>query len=559
MKQNKIFQQQRMNAPRMSAFDLSREQKLTCRMGELVPTYLEEVLPGDQFRVKTESLVRFAPMLAPIMHRVDVFMHYFFVPNRIIWNDWEEFITGERDINSNLTELKVPTYNVNSNDVTAKMYGNTVSTDERKLADYLGLPVDNIGAAITSNLYVSQLPFRAYQQIYNDYYRDQNFEDEVDYSTVTNYSKLRYRKYEKDYFTSALPWPQRNATPVGVPIDVNYLPQSQLYNALTGTVNPDGSVKSGTGTQWNIGSDSIYRGYISGTGGNVFASPGSANPSRIENLATSLDFQINELRKASALQRWFEKQALGGHRYIETIYSHFGVKSSDRRLQRAEYLGGGKTPVLISEVLNTSATTDTSNPQGSSYQPQGTMTGHAISSGESMAFQTQIEEHGYIMGIMSIMPKPGYSQGVPRHFLRQEKFDYFWPELANLGEQEVKQVEIYVNDTTITKTDADEVVPTNQNAISLPTFGYQQRYAEYKYGQNTIHGDFRNTLHYWHMARKFDGVPALNDLFHEVDPEDESITNVFAVTDKVDTCWVQLYHDVKARRPMPYFANPSLI
>ena len=199
MKQNKIFQQQRMNAPRMSAFDLSREQKLTCRMGELVPTYLEEVLPGDQFRVKTESLVRFAPMLAPIMHRVDVFMHYFFVPNRIIWNDWEDFITGERDTNIQLAELKVPTYNVNSNDVNVRLdeFGQPdtpgiISDDQRKLADYLGLPVDNIGSGITQNLYVSQLPFRAYQQIYNDYYRDQNFEDEVDYSTVANYSKLRY-------------------------------------------------------------------------------------------------------------------------------------------------------------------------------------------------------------------------------------------------------------------------------------------------------------------------------------------------------------------------------
>jgi hypothetical protein len=544
MKQNKIFQQQRMNAPRMSAFDLSREQKLTCRMGELVPTYLEEVLPGDQFRVKTESLVRFAPMLAPIMHRVDVFMHYFFVPNRIVWSDWEDFITGERDTDNSLVELKVPTYNVNSNDVSAKAYGNTVSTDQRKLADYLGLPVDNIGLGITQNLYVSQLPFRAYQQIYNDYYRDQNFEDEIDYTSVAYYSQLRYRKYEKDYFTSALPWPQRNATPVGVPIDVNYLPQSIVKDTFLNTVTSTGTMTASS--------------TLSGSGGNLYNSSQSV---RIENLSTTLDFQINELRKASALQRWFEKQALGGHRYIETIYSHFGVKSSDRRLQRAEYLGGGKTPVLISEVLNTSATTDNGpqSPEDGTYQPQGTMTGHAISSGQSMAFQTQIEEHGYIMGIMSIMPKPAYSQGVPRHFLRQEKFDYFWPELANLGEQEVKDVEIYVNDTSITKLDATEVVPTNQNAISLPTFGYQQRYAEYKYGQNTIHGDFRNTLHYWHMARKFSAVPALNDLFHEVDPEDESITNVFAVTDKVDTCWVQLYHDVKARRPMPYFANPSLI
>ena len=546
MKQNKIFQQQKMNAPRMSAFDLSREQKLTCRMGELVPTYLEEVLPGDQFRVKTESLVRFAPMLAPIMHRVDVFMHYFFVPNRIIWSDWEDFITGERDIDNSLTELKVPTYNVNSNDVNATSGTFNISTDQRKLADYLGLPVDNLGSGITQNLYVSQLPFRAYQQIYNDYYRDQNFEDEVELTQVAHYSKLRYRKYEKDYFTSALPWPQRNATPVGVPIDVNYLPNSIVRDTVSGNITITNS------------SLETRAGGVSGNGGNLIRGGVDA---RIENLATTLDFQINELRKASALQRWFEKQALGGHRYIETIYSHFGVKSSDRRLQRAEYLGGGKTPVLISEVLNTSATTDDGpqSPTGGTYQPQGTMTGHAISSGESMAFQTQIEEHGYIMGIMSIMPKPGYSQGVPRHFLRQDKFDYFWPELANLGEQEVKQVEIYANDTTITKTDNDEVVPTNQNAISLPTFGYQQRYAEYKYGQNTIHGDFRNTLHYWHMARKFDGVPALVDLFHEVDPEDDNITGVFAVEDRVDTCWVQLYHDVKARRPMPYFANPSLI
>ena len=557
MKQNKIFQQQKMTSPRMSAFDLSREQKLTCRMGELVPTYLEEVLPGDQFRVKTESLVRFAPMLAPIMHRVDVFMHYFFIPNRILWNDWENFITGDRDVpapgqTNLLTELKVPTYNVNSNVANAKP--NNIATDERKLADYLGLPVNNIGDGITQNLYVSQLPFRAYQQVYNDYYRDQNFEDEVDYTSVVNYAKLRYRKYEKDYFTSALPWPQRNSTPVGVPIDVNYLPQSQFYGATDGTFNDDGSVQGGTGTMTTANAY-LTRGTVSGSAGNVYGGLNSTAGGRIENLAASLDFQINELRKASALQRWFEKQALGGHRYIETIYSHFGVKSSDRRLQRAEYLGGGKTPVLVSEVLNTSATTA----QDGSYQPQGTMTGHGISSGQSTAFQTQVEEHGYIMGIMSIMPKPAYSQGVPRHFLRQEKFDYFWPELANLGEQEVKDVEIYVDDTSITKTDATETVPTNQNPITLPTFGYQQRYAEYKYGQNTIHGDFRDTLDYWHMSRQFSSQPKLNELFHEVSPEDDSITNVFAVTAKVDTCWVQLYHDVKARRPMPYFANPSLI
>jgi hypothetical protein len=526
MKQNKIFQQQQVNMPRMSAFDLSREQKLSCKLGELVPTYLEEVLPGDQFRVKTESLVRFAPMLAPMMHRVDVFMHYFFIPNRLIWTDWERFISGDRDGKYDATSALASTVETAPVFPTVNANGSTFSVDPsaKKLADYLGLPVQNIGTSLTPAFPVSQLPFRAYQQVYNDYYRDSNLEEEVDITSYTSYLTLRYRKWEKDYFTSALPFVQRG-TAAGVPIDIDYAAQSRLirFNDATPTT---GTLSAGSTM----------------TGGGRSVLDSSNQPLRIENLEATLDFQINELRKASALQRWLEKQALGGYRYIETIYSHFGVKSSDRRLQRAEYLGGGKTPVLVSEVLNTSATTD---PNDSKYMPQGSMTGHGISAGETMAFQTQIEEHGYIMGIMSIMPKPAYHQGVHKHWLRNDKFDYFWPELANLGEQEVKDVELYVDDNAV----------TNDS-----TFGYQQRYAEYKYGQSTIHGDFRTGLHYWHMARKFSSAPSLNDDFVECTPDADSISNVFAVEDaSVDTCWVQLYHDVKARRPMPYFANPSLI
>lgn len=523
MKQNKIFQQQQMTSPRMSAFDLSREQKLSCKLGELVPTYLEEVLPGDQFRVKTESLVRFAPMLAPIMHRVDVFMHYFFIPNRLVWADWEEFISGDRDGQG--VQPTFPT--INANGSWASVAG------DNKLADYLGLPVQELGNNLTPNFPVSQLPFRAYQQVYNDYYRDPNLEDEVDFSTYTNYIQLRNRKWEKDYLTSALPFVQRG-TAAGVPIDVQYATNSSVKIGDGTGYPPSGTLSAGAAGQ--VGGES----YRDLQGSNNLAV-------RIENLQASLDFQINELRKASALQRWLEKQALGGYRYIETIYSHFGVKSSDRRLQRAEYLGGGKTPVLISEVLNTSATT---NPTDSNeVMPQGTMTGHGISSGETMTFQTQIEEHGYIMGIMSIMPKPVYMNGVARHWLRNDKFDYFWPELANLGEQEVKDVEVMVTDNAV----------TNDS-----TFGYQQRYAEYKYGRSTVHGDFRTSLDYWHMARVFakdsegDG-PRLNATFMDCDHNDDEISNIFAVDDGTDTCWVQLYHDVKARRPMPYFANPSLI
>eukprot|EP00996_Jenningsia_fusiforme_P001799 NODE_265_length_2567_cov_6.914615_g243_i0.p1 GENE.NODE_265_length_2567_cov_6.914615_g243_i0~~NODE_265_length_2567_cov_6.914615_g243_i0.p1 ORF type:complete len:515 (+),score=-114.64 NODE_265_length_2567_cov_6.914615_g243_i0:707-2251(+) len=513
MKQNKIFQQQRMNKPSMSAFDLSREQKLSCQMGELVPTYLEEVLPGDQFRVKTESLVRFAPMIAPIMHRVDVFLHYFFVPNRFIWNEWEEFISGDQDgqYTSGETAPVMPKANLDYN-----AFHNEEKV--KKLADYLGIPVNQL-PQLTTVTTVSLLPFRAYQKIYNEYYRDPNLMDEVDLTASYNANSndqitLKYRSWEKDYFTSALPFVQRGAA-LGVPIDYEYADNTLIYD-ISGSPVASTVGLSAQGTTGRLIDDS------------------NTDELQVRNLANDVfDFQINELRRASALQRWLEKQALGGYRYIETIFSHFGVKSSDKRLQRPEYLGGGKIPVMVTEVLNTSAT---------ATEPQGNMSGHGITMGESMSFQTQVEEHGYIMGIMSIMPKPAYYQGIDKHWLRTDKFDYYWPELANLGEQEIKNIELYLE---------------NDTDINNATFGYQQRYAEYKYGKSSVHGDFRDSLDYWHLGRKFATRPQLNETFLEVNPADDYITNIFAV-ETGDNIWIQLYHDVKARRPMPYFANPQL-
>lgn len=509
MKQNKIFQQQRMSKPPMSAFDLSREQKLSCQMGELVPTYLEEVLPGDQFRVKTEALVRFAPMLAPIMHRVDWFMHYFFVPNRIIWDEWEEFISGDQDgqYTSGETAPVMPTANLST------LFNNAT---RKKLADYFGLPVTQTLTSNTlTNTNLSILPYRAYNKIFNEYYRDPNLVDEItDNDPNDKKYGIKYRSWEKDYFTSALPFVQRGAA-LGVPIDYEYADNTLIYD-ISGSPVSTFTGLSAEGVSGRLVDDS------------------NTDELQVRNLANDVfDFQINELRRASALQRWLEKQALGGYRYIETIFSHFGVKSSDKRLQRPEYLGGGKIPVMVSEVLNTSAT---------ATQPQGYMSGHGVTMGESTSFQTQIEEHGYIMGIMSVMPKPAYYQGIDKHWLRADKFDYYWPELANLGEQEVKNIELYVED---------------DNTINQTTFGYQQRYAEYKYGKSTIHGDFRDDLDYWHLGRKFATRPQLNQTFLEVNPADDYITNIFAV-ETGDNIWVQLYHDVKARRPMPYFANPQL-
>lgn len=509
----KIFDSVRSSRPKMSAFDLSREQKLSCNFGELIPTYLEEIVPGDQFRVNTECMVRLAPMIAPVMHRVNVFMHYFYVPNRLIWSQWEDFITGGED---GTTKPTMPIMPANFPATQAKT----------RLADYLGLPtVPNTDTAAAE---ISELPFRAYQLIWNEYYRDQNLEDEVDIFSQSAVVEMQRRAFEKDYFTSALPFPQRGPE-VGIPIDYNYKDTSEVYRTSDGAAPPGGR---------EIATHSAQAGQLTYEDGGTWT-----NKVRIENLEDeSISASINELRKSNALQRWLEKSARGGSRYIETILNHFGVKSSDARLQRPEYLGGGKQPITISEVLNTTGTTDA---------PQGAMSGHGISVGQTNTFQSQFEEHGFVMGILSVLPRTSYQQGISRMWSRTEKEDYYWPEFAHLGEQEVKNKEVYH--------DGDST--TGGDAWNEGTFGYQQRYAEYKYAPSTVHGDFRNNLDFWHMGRIFNSQPSLNKDFVKYpsatagNPPDE---RVFAVQDGTDKLWIQMYHDVKARRPMPYFADPRL-
>lgn len=489
-----IFEKNAFPAPRHSAFDLSREQKLTMKMGDLVPTFLEEVVPGDHFRVNTQVMMRLAPMLAPIMHRVDCYMHYFFVPARLCWNQWQEFITGGR---LGTSTPSMPTYTSD---------GTTATSD---LADYLGLPSQMTGASGTT---ISALPFRAYQLIWLNYYRDQNTTADFDVNTAASseINKLRKRAWGKDYFTSALPWTQRGAA-VSVPANVMYKTISLAYDSLGNLVNDVGQV-----TTDGFGQINIYDGL-----GQV--------PGTIHNI-DSVTMMINDLRRTSALQRFLEKMAVGGARYTEVIKSAFGVESQDMRLQRPEYLGGGRQPIVISEVLNTTGTAEA---------PQGDMTGHGISTGSSNSFTYAVKEHGYIMGILSVLPKTGYMQGIPRHFLRKTRTDYYWPDFALLGEQEIQNCELYL---------------TNNATTNAATFGYQQRYAEYKYGRSSVHGDFKTTLAYWHLDRKFSALPTLNETF--ITYQDD--LRIFADQSGTDYLWVQLYHDVKARRPMPYFSIPEL-
>lgn len=496
-RENTIFDTVQMKKPGYSGFDLSHEKKLSLDMGGLYPILLEEVVPGDNFKIQSEVMIRLAPLIAPVMHRVNVFVHYFFVPNRILWNQWEDFITGGR---LGTTTPTMPTI--------------AAAPDDRppgSLYDYLGIPQ---GGVALDPLEINALPIWAYYKIFNDYYRDQNFQDEFAYPTDGAFVSLLQRSWEKDYFTSALPFPQRGPEvniPISADATINY--QVPVIDAGIGTnmdldLLSDGSIVSNASTAGQI-----------------------TELRNIDSIAfDEINATINDLRRSSALQRWLERQARGGGRYIETLLHQFGVQSSDRRLQRAEYIGGGKQPIVISEVLNTSAT---------ETEPQGNMSGHGISTGSTNQAKYKAEEHGYIMGILSVLPRTAYQQGVPKHFLRRDKLDYYWPEFANLGEQEVLNMEIYYE---------------GNDATDTQTFGYQQRYAEYKYAMDTVHGDFRTNLNFWHMGRIFDSAPSLNNSFVQSNPT----KRIFAVDDGSHSLWAQVYNHVKARRPMPFFADPRL-
>lgn len=544
-----IFNSIRMKRPRRNAFNLSYESKLTLNMGELVPIMCMPVVPGDKFRVNTESLVRLAPLVAPMMHRVNVFTHYFFVPNRLVWNDWETFITQGID-----GEQKpvFPKFNLNMLSYSLLLQDGMFR--DGSLWDYLGLPsIGKIGTLAddkaspnsvsvpSAGFTVSALPFRAYQLCYNEYYRDQNLTDPISFSLdsgeilvndLRNLLTLRRRAWEKDYFTSALPWLQRGPE-VTVPVGGDQFSTVTLDRTAGQQIVLNNNGKAANGELFAPGTAGV-----TGTLGWKNESGSSSGPAWLDPNGTlkvdtsQLGVNINDLRTSNALQRWFERNARGGSRYIEQILSHFGVRSSDARLQRPQFLGGGRMPISVSEVLQTSSTDETS--------PQANMAGHGISAGVNNGFKHYFEEHGYIIGIMSITPRSGYQQGVPRDFTKFDNMDFYFPEFAHLSEQEIKNKEIYLSDDA------------NYNE---GTFGYTPRYAEYKYKASESHGDFRGNLAYWHLNRIFADKPNLNTTFVECNPSNR----VFATSEtEDDKFWVQMYQDVRALRLMPKYGTPML-
>jgi len=501
-----IFNSVQLEKPKKNVFDLSHDVKMSMKMGNLTPVLVTECVPGDSFQIGCDSLIRFAPMVAPVMHRMDVTVHYFFVPNRLTWSNWEKFI-----VDANSAHV-LPYFN---SDNLEPQYDATFP-GAGKFADYLGVPTPPNGSTVTK---LNALPFAAYQAIYNEYYRDENLVSEVNFQLVdgsnncTEYVKMRKRAWEHDYFTASLPFAQK-----GTAVDI-----------------PIGSIDNDVAVNWNslenAHTDVMYN---TVSGQTIGSSAGVSTIGTPEMIAKTSDIDIqpttiNDLRRAFRLQEWLEKNARGGTRYIENILMHFGVRSSDKRLQRPEYITGLKTPVIISEVLNTSST---------ATEPQGNMAGHGLAVSTGKYGNYFCEEHGYIIGIMSVMPLPAYQQGIPKTYLKSDPLDFFWPSFAHIGEQPVQNNELYA-----------------YTATGEDTFGYVPRYAEYKYQASRVAADFRNLLDYWHLGRKFASQPALNQAFIECTPE--QCERIFAVQDGEDNLYCQIMHKIKAVRPMPKFGTPN--
>ncbi|OPB99120.1 hypothetical protein BAS10_05510 [Elizabethkingia meningoseptica] len=533
-----IFSKVASKAPKSSTFNMSYDRKFSMNFGDLVPIHCQEVVPGDKISINPQHMTRMAPMIAPIMHEVNVFIHYFFVPNRITWNNWEPFITGGE---SGLDAHLLP-------QVT------NLPVEKSSLADYLGLPLTNgrfaVGEAGKLQSPVSLLPFLAYQKIWDEFYRDENLieplfrnvpgnEQQLFIDGPNDFSapytgrifeqlfKLRKRAWHHDYFTSALPFSQKGSQ-VKIPI----FPQGEVplhYDMGSQTI-----IKDMAG---NPAPNKDLRSDVNGSLQDANGQPLSLDPSKNLKLSMSQEniSTVQDLRRAFKLQEWLEKNARAGSRYAESILSFFGVKSSDGRLQRPEFLGGNKQPIMISEVLQQSATDNTT--------PQGNMSGHGISVGKSGGFSRFFEEHGYVIGVMSVIPKTSYSQGIPRHFSKNDKFDYFWPQFEHIGEQPVLNKEIFAKNTS--------------NYSSEGVFGYVPRYSEYKYSPSTVHGDFKDDLYFWHLGRIFDPTvpPKLNRDFIECDKT--ALTRIFAVEDNTDKFYCHLYQKITAKRKMSYFGDPT--
>lgn len=538
-----------------STFDRSFSVKTSFNVGDIVPFFLEEVLPGDTFNVRTSKVVRMQTLLTPMMDNVYLDSYYFFVPNRLVWNHWKEF-NGE-----NTESAWIPTTEYSVPQITAPSAGWSVGT----LADYFGLPTG------VGGLSVSALPFRAYALVMNEWFRDQNLQDPlvvpVDDATVVGVNTGNFvtdcakgglpyiaAKYH-DYFTSCLPSPQKGPDvtlsvasqgnlPV-VPLDEFSLAGQSMSTPLRwrGVNNGkfSGSVKGiAYGEQGGTNNDSVL--YADGSTPSLTGSYYGGIPSNLWaiNSGNAIVATINQLRMAFQIQKLYERDARGGTRYIEVLKSHFGVTSPDARLQRPEYLGGNRVPINVNQVIQQSGT------GAGADTPQGTVVGMSQTTDSSHDFMKSFTEHGYIIGVMVARYDHTYQQGIERHWSRKTRFDYYWPVFANIGEQAVLNKEIFAQGT----------------AKDNEVFGYQEAWSDYRYKPNRVTGEMRSayeqSLDVWHLADDYASLPSLSDSWIREDKN--TVDRVLAVKSTVsDQLFADIYVSNRATRPMPMYSVPGLI
>ncbi len=526
-----------------SVFDLSHVKRFTCDMGQLIPVYFDECVPGDTRKIGMQCVTRFQPLVAPILDSVDLTVHYFFVPTRLLMNneeDWNTFLTGGKDGKDASVSLPLWdfTFANGSNSDPNNPFSNGIRLGKYSLWDYFGLPLGKESDVRSIN-HVLGFPQRAYNLVWNEFYRDENLCDEV---SLIN-STVLYRAWKKDYFTSALPWQQRGiapALPISGVVPVDFGSSFNLSDPKVTLNGSDFGIKQGSVSSINFlkaitpDESAAYKTTVT----NIKGIPSSASI----NLQNASTFDVSTLRQAFQIQRWLELNARGGVRYTEFLRSHFGIAPKDEVLGRPQYIGGTKSNIVISEVLQTSRTEDSTSTQKGS--PLGRLAGHGLGATSDYICTFTSKEFGYIIGIASWMPKPSYQQGVNRIFSRKTKFDFYFPEFAHLSEQAVTNGEVYATGTS------------RDNEI----FGYQGAYNEMRYMPSFNCADMRDTFSYWHLGRIFDSAPNLNAGFLTTNFKySGGIRKDIFASQNEPGLLVQFANIVKAIRPLPVYGTPGFV